>query len=92
MDKQDGHNKYYSVIKNSKDPLPHLLFGASLYWTGKVDDAVSEYKEALRQRVFGIFDDGFGETVGSFFVAGLALLPLSAPFAAPACMLGGAAR
>ena len=37
-----------AVIKNSKDPLPHLLFGASLYWTGKVDDAVSEYKEALR--------------------------------------------
>ncbi len=38
-----------AVIKNSKDPLPYLLLGASLYWAGKVDDAVSEYKEALHQ-------------------------------------------
>ncbi len=37
-----------AVIKNSKDPLPYLLLGASLYWEGKVDDAISEYKEALR--------------------------------------------
>ncbi len=37
-----------AVIKNSKDPLPYLLLGASLYWAGKVDDAVSEYQEALR--------------------------------------------
>lgn len=37
-----------AVIKNTKDPLPHLLLGASLYWEGKVDDAISEYKEALR--------------------------------------------
>ena len=37
-----------AVIKNSKDPLPYLLLGASLYWAGKVDDAVSEYNEALR--------------------------------------------
>ena len=37
-----------AVIKNAKDPLPYLLLGASLYWAGKVDDAVSEYKEALR--------------------------------------------
>lgn len=36
-----------AVVKNSKDPLPYLLLGASLYWAGKVDDAVSEYKEAL---------------------------------------------
>ena len=37
-----------AVIKNSKDPLPYLLLGAALYWTGQVDSAVSEYKEALR--------------------------------------------
>lgn len=37
-----------AVVKNSKDPLPYLLLGASLYWAGKVDDAISEYKEALR--------------------------------------------
>lgn len=36
-----------AVIKNAKDPLPYLLLGASLYWEGKVDDAISEYKEAL---------------------------------------------
>ena len=34
-----------AVIKNAKDPLPYLLLGASLYWAGKVDDAVSEYKK-----------------------------------------------
>ena len=37
-----------AVIKNSKDPLAYLLLGASLYWAGKVDDAISEYNEALR--------------------------------------------
>ena len=37
-----------AVIKNSKDPLPYLLLGASLYWAGNVDDAISEYNEALR--------------------------------------------
>lgn len=37
-----------AVIKNAKDPMAHLLFGASLYWEGKVDDAVAEYNEALR--------------------------------------------
>ncbi len=37
-----------AVIKNAKDPLGYLLLGASLYWEGKVDDAISEYKEALR--------------------------------------------
>lgn len=37
-----------AVIKNSKDPLPYLLLGASLYWAGQVDAAESEYKEALR--------------------------------------------
>ena len=36
-----------AVIKNSKDPLPYLLLGASLYWSGKVEDAISEYNEAL---------------------------------------------
>ena len=37
-----------AVIKNPKDPLGYLLLGASLYWAGKVDDAISEYNEALR--------------------------------------------
>lgn len=37
-----------AVIKNAKDPLPYILLGASLYWAGKVDDAISEYNEALR--------------------------------------------
>lgn len=37
-----------AVIKNTKDPLPYLLLGASLYWAGKVEDAISEYNEALR--------------------------------------------
>ena len=33
-----------AVIKNAKSPLPYLLLGASLYWSGKVEDAISEYK------------------------------------------------
>lgn len=37
-----------AVIKNAKSPLPYLLLGASLYWSGKVEDAISEYKEAQR--------------------------------------------
>ncbi len=37
-----------AIIKNPKDSLPHLLYGASLYWSGKVDDAMSEYREGLR--------------------------------------------
>lgn len=37
-----------AVIKNAKDPMAHLLLGASLYWEGKVDQAVTEYNEALR--------------------------------------------
>ena len=37
-----------AVIKNAKDPMGYLLLGASLYWAGKVEDAISEYKEALR--------------------------------------------
>lgn len=37
-----------AVIKNPQDPLPHLLYGASLYWSGRVDSAMSEYREALR--------------------------------------------
>ena len=36
-----------AVVKNTKDPMAYLLLGASLYWSGKVDDAISEYKEAL---------------------------------------------
>ena len=36
-----------AVVKNTKDPMTYLLLGASLYWEGKVDQAVSEYKEAL---------------------------------------------
>lgn len=36
-----------SIIKNTKEPLGYLLLGASLYWEGKVDQAISEYKEAL---------------------------------------------
>lgn len=37
-----------AVVKNAKDPMAHLLFGASLYWEGKVDEAITEYNEALR--------------------------------------------
>ncbi len=37
-----------AIIKNPKDALPHFLYGASLYWSGKVDDAMSEYREGLR--------------------------------------------
>lgn len=37
-----------AIIKNPQDPLPHFLYGASLYWSGKVDDAMSEYREGLR--------------------------------------------
>ena len=37
-----------AIIKNPKDGLPHFLYGASLYWSGKVDDAMSEYREGLR--------------------------------------------
>ncbi len=46
---QEASNSFAkAVIKNAQDPLGYLLLGASLYWAGKVDDAVSEYKEALR--------------------------------------------
>ena len=45
---QEASNSFAkAIIKNTKDPLGYLLLGASLYWAGKVDDAVSEYKEAL---------------------------------------------
>lgn len=45
---QDASNSFArAAIKNSKDPMTYLLLGASLYWAGKVDQAVSEYKEAL---------------------------------------------
>ena len=37
-----------AIIKNPSDGLPHFLYGASLYWSGKVDDAMSEYREGLR--------------------------------------------
>ena len=37
-----------AIIKNPQDPLPHLLYGASLYWSGRVDEAMTEYREALR--------------------------------------------
>lgn len=37
-----------AIIKNPKDSMPHFLYGASLYWSGKVDDAMSEYREGLR--------------------------------------------
>lgn len=37
-----------AVIKNTRDPLAYLLYGASLYWSGKVDAAMAEYREALR--------------------------------------------
>lgn len=46
---KDASNSFAkAVIKNSKDPMTHLLFGASLYWLGKVDEAMVEYHEALR--------------------------------------------
>ena len=37
-----------AIIKNPQDPLPHLLYGSALYWSGKVDFAITEYREALR--------------------------------------------
>ena len=37
-----------AIIKNPQDSLPHFLYGASLYWSGRVDDAMSEYREGLR--------------------------------------------
>ncbi len=37
-----------AIIKNPSDPLPHLLYGASLYWSGRVDEAMTEYREGLR--------------------------------------------
>lgn len=46
---KDASNSFAkAVIKNTQDPLPYLLLGASLYWEGRVDEAVSEYREALR--------------------------------------------
>lgn len=46
---KDASNSFAkAIIKNAQDPLPHLLYGASLYWSGKVDFAMSEYREALR--------------------------------------------
>ena len=45
---QDATNSFArAVVKNSKDPMTYLMLGASLYWAGKVDQAVSEYKESL---------------------------------------------
>lgn len=37
-----------AIVKNPQDPLPHFLYGSSLYWSGRVDDAMSEYREGLR--------------------------------------------
>jgi len=37
-----------AIIKNPQDPLPHLLYGSSLYWSGNVDGAMTEYREGLR--------------------------------------------
>ena len=46
---RDAANSFAkAVIKNPQDPLPHLLYGASLYWSGRVDGAMTEYREALR--------------------------------------------
>jgi len=46
---QEASNSFArAVIKNTKDPLPYLLLGAAMYWEGKVEDAISEYKESLR--------------------------------------------
>lgn len=46
---KDAANSFAkAIIKNPQDPLPHLLYGASLYWSGQVDGAMSEYREALR--------------------------------------------
>lgn len=37
-----------AIIKNPQDALPHFLYGSALYWSGKVDEAMSEYREGLR--------------------------------------------
>ncbi len=36
-----------AVIKNPKEPYAHIFFGMALYWTGKVDAAMGEYKQAI---------------------------------------------
>jgi tetratricopeptide (TPR) repeat protein len=51
-----GMGKYQSAAKefgravteNPKSPWPHILLGASLYWSGQIEYAMTEYKEALR--------------------------------------------
>ncbi len=37
-----------AVIKNPQDPYPHVFLGIALYWQGQIDQAMSEYREALK--------------------------------------------
>ena len=36
-----------ATIKDPKKPYPHIFLGVALYWQGKLEEAISEYKEAL---------------------------------------------
>ena len=36
-----------AAVKNPNAPEPYYMLGAALYWAGRVDAAVSEYKQAL---------------------------------------------
>lgn len=37
-----------ALVKNPKDPFAHIFFGMALYWTGRVDAAMAEYREAIK--------------------------------------------
>ncbi len=37
-----------AIVENPKDPWPHVLLGSALYWSGQVDQALVEYKTALK--------------------------------------------
>ncbi|WP_424244711.1 tetratricopeptide (TPR) repeat protein [Elusimicrobium posterum] len=37
-----------AVVKNPKDPQAYLYLGMALYWTGRVDNAMSQYNYALK--------------------------------------------
>lgn len=45
---QAAHSFAKAIIKNPQEPLPHFLYGSALYWSGKVDGAMTEYREGLR--------------------------------------------
>src|SRR5262249_27653090 len=37
-----------AVVSSPNEPLTHMMLGVAYYWSGQVDQAMTEYREALR--------------------------------------------